>query len=82
MCVLDQFKLLPFKIQIGLLEDLLYFTNNQVTVEIPNVPDCDLEAAPEPYLFALFLYHRWLIKTAIQGVFVTGPTKNNRYNNF
>lgn len=57
----------------------MYFTNNHVTVEIPNLPEVDLETAPEPYLFALLLYHRWLLKTAMQGVFVNGPIKINRY---
>lgn len=57
----------------------MYFTNNQESAEVPNVPDCDLETAPEPYLFALLLYHRWLIKTSLQGVFITGPAKNNMY---
>lgn len=57
----------------------MYFTNNHVSVEIPNLPEDDLETASEPYLFALFLYHRWLLKTSMQGVFVNGPTKINRY---
>lgn len=72
----DQIKLLPFKIQIGLLEDLLYITNNHVPVEIPNIPECDPESSSEPYLFALLLYHRWLIKTAMHGVYISGASKN------
>lgn len=57
----------------------MYFTNNHVSIEIPNLPDDDLESAPEAYLFALLLYHRWLIRTAMQGVFLNGPARISRY---
>lgn len=56
----------------------MYFTNNHVSVEIPYLPKTDLETAPDAFLFALTLYHRWLIKTSMQGVFVHGPVKFNR----
>lgn len=58
---------LPVKIQICLLQDLFYFTKEKV--EIPNVPDCDLTMISDQYLFALILYHRWVIRMAVQHSF-------------
>lgn len=75
----DLIKTLPIKIQVSLLEDLLYFTNNHVPVEIPNVRPCNVDAASEHYLFALLLYHRWVIKTSMPGLLVNGSGRLNRY---
>lgn len=60
---------LPLKIQICVLQDLFYFTNEKT--EIPNVPDCDVTTVSDPFLFALILYHRWIIRMAVQHSFNT-----------
>lgn len=65
---LSQIRNLPFKTQISLLQDLLFFTNNNKPVEIPNIEDQDIAAAPKPYLFALMLYHRWVLNTSMHRI--------------
>lgn len=55
---------LPLKIQICLLQDLFYFTNDKT--DIPNVPECDVTTVSDPLLFALILYHRWIVRLAVQ----------------
>ncbi|KAF5274403.1 hypothetical protein FQA39_LY07283 [Lamprigera yunnana] len=63
---LDIIKELPFKYQLNLLQDLLYFTNNQIAVDIYNIPEIeDPEILTQPYGFALILYHRWIVRTSI-----------------
>lgn len=59
---------LPFKTQISLLQDLMYFTNDKKTVEIPNVEEEDVKTASPPYLFALLLFHRWLLSTSMHRI--------------
>lgn len=59
-----------------LLQDLIYFTNNETIVEIPKIPDEEnINELSLPYFFALVLYHRWFIRTAVNYVF-TGPLKS------
>lgn len=58
---------LPLKIQICVLQDLFYFTNEKT--DIPNVPDCDVTTVSDPFLFALIIYHRWIIRMAVQQSF-------------
>ncbi|KAG5899842.1 hypothetical protein JTB14_012313 [Gonioctena quinquepunctata] len=65
---LVQIRNLPFKTQINLLQDLMYFTNDKKTVEIPNVEDEDVKTASPPYLFALLLFHRWLLNTSMHRI--------------
>nr|XP_023030206.1 integrator complex subunit 8 [Leptinotarsa decemlineata] len=65
---LVQIRKLPFKTQINLLQDLMYFTNDKKTVEIPNVEDEDVKTASPPYLFALLLFHRWLLNTSMHRI--------------
>lgn len=48
------------KIQINLLQDLLQFTNEQ-WIETQNIHEYSADI-PKHHLFALVLYHRWLIK--------------------
>ncbi|CAH1117237.1 unnamed protein product [Phaedon cochleariae] len=65
---LVQIRRLPFKTQINLLQDLMYFTNDKKTVEIPNVEEEDVNTASPPYLFALLLFHRWLLNTSMHRI--------------
>ncbi|XP_072390138.1 integrator complex subunit 8 [Diabrotica undecimpunctata] len=65
---LVQIRNLPFKTQISLLQDLMYFTNDKKTVEIPNVEEEDVKTASPPYLFALLLFHRWLLSTSMHRI--------------
>lgn len=57
---------LPVKIQICVLQDLLYFTNDKKKIEIPNIAESDLLTISDQYLFALVLYHRWMIRMSVQ----------------
>lgn len=67
---------LPFKIQISLLQDLLYFTNNETWIEIPHVPVYSSETSP-PHLFSLVLYHRWLIGASLRRVLGPPQSRTN-----
>ncbi|KAF5275218.1 hypothetical protein FQR65_LT04252 [Abscondita terminalis] len=72
---LDIVKELPFKFQLNVLQDLMYFTNNQTIVDIYNVPEVeDPDILKQPYGFALTLFHRWVVKTSINCIF-NGPVK-------
>lgn len=66
--ILDHIRSLPFKTQINLLQDLMFFTNNKNVVEIPNIESPDVHFATPQYLFALLLFHRWLLKTSMHRV--------------
>ncbi|KAJ8928547.1 hypothetical protein NQ314_018885 [Rhamnusium bicolor] len=59
---------LPFKTQINLLQDLMYFTNEKKIVEIPNVELEDLHSANPQYLFSILLFHRWLLNTSMHRI--------------
>ncbi|XP_031329451.1 integrator complex subunit 8-like [Photinus pyralis] len=72
---LDIIKELPYKFQLNILQDLLYFTNNQIPVDIFNVPDVeDTEILSQPFGFALVLFHRWVIRSTVNCIFM-GPVK-------
>lgn len=66
--LLVSIRALPLKTQINLLQDLMYFTNDKKYVEIPNVIDEDLADVNTQYLFALTLYHRWLLNTSMNKI--------------
>lgn len=66
--IVDQIRSLPFKTQINLLQDLMFFSNNENIAEIPNIEIPDVHFATSQYLFALLLYHRWLLKTSMHRV--------------
>lgn len=55
---------LSIKTQICLLQDLFYFTKEKI--EIPNIPEYDLSSVSDQFLFTLILYHRWVIRMAVQ----------------
>lgn len=63
-----QIRTLPFKTQINLIQDLMFFTNKKKYVEIPTQIDHDSTNANSQYLFALTLYHRWLLNTSMNKV--------------
>uniref|UniRef100_A0AAR5NXE3 INTS8 TPR repeats domain-containing protein n=1 Tax=Dendroctonus ponderosae TaxID=77166 RepID=A0AAR5NXE3_DENPD len=66
---LAQIRALPFKTQIDLLQDLMYFTNEERTVfEITNLEQVDLKATSPEFLFALVLFHRWALNTSMHRV--------------
>lgn len=60
----DYLCLLPMKIQVNLLQDLLHFTSSDSS-EPPNIYECK-ENTTKHHLFALVLYHRWLIRASSQ----------------
>ncbi|GJQ85413.1 hypothetical protein Trydic_g23844 [Trypoxylus dichotomus] len=68
---------LPFKVQVNILQDLLYFTNNANFIEVPNVRSYDLSSVSKEFLFALLMYHRWLINTCMRRVFCQIPSRLN-----
>uniref|UniRef100_A0AAR5P3A9 Uncharacterized protein n=2 Tax=Dendroctonus ponderosae TaxID=77166 RepID=A0AAR5P3A9_DENPD len=64
-----QIRALPFKTQVDLLQDLMYFTNEERTVfEITNLEQVDLKATLPEFLFALVLFHRWALNTSMHRV--------------
>lgn len=66
---LGQIRSLPFKTQISLLQDLMYFTSGEKTVmEISNIEQPDTKTASPQFLFALLLFHRWLLSTSMHRV--------------
>ncbi|XP_060527282.1 integrator complex subunit 8 isoform X2 [Cylas formicarius] len=66
---LSQIRTLPFKTQINLLQDLMYFTSEEQTVmEIPNIEQTDTRTASPQFLFSLLLFHRWLLNTSMHRV--------------
>lgn len=66
---LDKLRSLPFKTQINLLQDLMYFTSEEKVVwEVPNFEQPDISTATPQLRFALLLYHRWLVNTAMNRV--------------
>ncbi|XP_044263221.1 integrator complex subunit 8 [Tribolium madens] len=65
---LGQIRTLPFKTQVHLLQVLLYFTNDKTTAEIPNIDLKPDESVPSPYLFALVVYHRWLLNVTMHRI--------------
>ncbi|XP_030752565.1 integrator complex subunit 8 [Sitophilus oryzae] len=66
---LAQIRSLPFKTQISLLQDLMYFTSEEKTImEIPNIEQADTKTASPQFLFALLLFHRWLLNTSMHRV--------------
>ncbi|XP_076267977.1 integrator complex subunit 8 isoform X1 [Rhynchophorus ferrugineus] len=66
---LSQIRSLPFKTQISLLQDLMYFTSEEKTImEIPNIEQADTKTASPQFLFALLLFHRWLLNTSMHRV--------------
>ncbi|XP_017782006.1 PREDICTED: integrator complex subunit 8 [Nicrophorus vespilloides] len=65
---------LQFKCQHSVLQDLLYYTNNEITVEIPNVVTND--TTPQ-YSFALVVYHRWFIGTCMHRILNNSQNRNN-----
>lgn len=71
----DVLKTLPFKTQLSIFEDLLYFANNQIPVDVTNLPEYDSNNVSDAYLFALLVYHRWIIKTAMYGMRLNGHPK-------
>ncbi|CAH0550288.1 unnamed protein product [Brassicogethes aeneus] len=65
---LVQLRSLPFKTQINLLQDLIFFTNDNITLEIPNITYDESVHSNKPYLFSLVIYHRWLLYTTIHRI--------------
>lgn len=68
---------LPFKVQVSVLQDLLYFTNKSNFIEIPHVECYDLSAVSKEFVFALLMYHRWLLSTCMRRVFCQMPARMN-----
>lgn len=68
---------LPFKVQVNVLQDLLYFTNKHTFIEIPNVENYDLNIVSKEFLFALLMYYRWLISTCMRRIFCQIPSRLN-----
>lgn len=66
---------MPFKTQVNLLQEFMFFTNDKKYVEIPNVIDEDVLNANSQYLFALTLYHRWLLNTSMNKITSNWQTK-------
>lgn len=62
---MNKLRLLPFKTQITLLQDLMYFTNGNISIEIPVMEIGDLDDLSPQYLFSLIVYHRWLLYTTM-----------------
>ncbi|XP_044746312.1 integrator complex subunit 8 [Coccinella septempunctata] len=62
---LGQIRLLPFKTQMALIQDLLYFTNDRKLVEIPLV---DNQWNNSEHLFALLMYHRWMLNVTMNRI--------------
>ncbi|XP_025832848.1 integrator complex subunit 8 [Agrilus planipennis] len=63
---LDQIIALPFRVQMDLMQNLLYFTSDKKElVDIPNVPDANVESAFPCYLFAIILYHSWVLSISV-----------------
>ncbi|XP_050296923.1 integrator complex subunit 8 [Anthonomus grandis grandis] len=66
---LTQIRSLPFKTQINLLQDLMYFTSEDKTfMELTNIEQPDTKTASSQFLFALLLFHRWLLSTSMHRV--------------
>lgn len=62
---LSQIRLLPFKTQVALIQDLLYFTNDKTPVEIPLV---DNKWTNLQHLFAFLIYHRWMLNVTMNRI--------------
>ncbi|CAG9764754.1 unnamed protein product [Ceutorhynchus assimilis] len=66
---LTEIRSLPFKTQISLLQDLMYFTSEKKTImEISNIEEPDIKTASPQFLFALLLFHRWLLSTSMHRI--------------
>ncbi|VEN57796.1 unnamed protein product [Callosobruchus maculatus] len=65
---LGEIRQLPFKTQITLLQDLMYFTNNKTVMDISTALEQDINFVSQEFLFALILFHRWLLNTAMHRV--------------
>lgn len=80
--VLGQLMLLPFKTQIFLLQDLLFYTNNEVDVKIPpyliNFNDVitEKDSYSPAFLFALVLYNRWQLYLGMHRIFTVWPARS------
>ncbi|KAJ8912846.1 hypothetical protein NQ315_007978 [Exocentrus adspersus] len=72
---LESIQTLPFKTQISLLQDLLFFTNDKNTSEIPSVEVQDIHLIKPHSLFAFVLFHRWLLKTSMHKVSSNWPLR-------
>lgn len=60
---------MPYKTQINLLQDLLYYSGEGKTAfEISNIKLTDAQMATPQYLFALLLLYRWLLYSSMQRV--------------
>lgn len=68
MLSLDRLSPMPFRVQLGLLQDLMFFANGQTEVELPGkVPEYST-GLPDVLLFALVLYHRFVVRTTLNYV--------------
>nr|CAI5853943.1 unnamed protein product [Callosobruchus analis] len=65
---LGEIRQLPFKTQITLLQDLMYFTNNKTVMDIASALEQEISFVSPQFLFALILFHRWLLNTAMHRV--------------
>lgn len=50
---------------MALIQDLLYFTNENTHVEIPLA---DIKLNNLPHLFALLMYHRWMLNVTMNRI--------------
>lgn len=72
---LDLFqKKLPLLIQVALFQDLFYITMD-VNVEIPRVPEVNLDEASERALFTLIIYYRWAMSAVLHKSLNNKPLK-------
>ncbi|XP_066143354.1 integrator complex subunit 8 [Euwallacea fornicatus] len=66
---LAQLRSLPFKTQINLLQDLMYFTSEERAIlDITNIEQIDIKSASPQFLFALLLFYRWLLNTSMHRI--------------
>lgn len=73
---LDVLCTLPMKIQINLIQDLLQFTNIQ-WADTENIYEYSNETTKH-HLFALILYHRWVIKICFEQMNIKNYPKYNK----
>nr|XP_022899838.1 integrator complex subunit 8 [Onthophagus taurus] len=64
---------LPFKIQVSVLQDLIYFTHNHISVELPNLEEHNPHTISPQHKFSLVIYYRWLICLSMRRVFCQMP---------
>lgn len=70
------YRRVPLNIQAILLKDLLYSVSPDL-VDVPNHVTLDLEDLEPHARFAVFLYHRWVLKCFVSSTINGKPLKPN-----